>query len=108
MNVLVAYAEGAMSRFVGLALRILSRVLNVWPLGIWNLRGRWGGISYFRHHIMPKEFDWKRSYGKMSKSFKEYGFKVPQLYSDCYSQWNGIVHDRLRMSQSQVVSMIAF
>ena len=79
---------------VGLALLVLSKILNIWPLGILNLRARRSGITYFRNNIMPKEFDWKRSYGKMSRSFKKYGFKVPQLYSDCYSQWNGIVHDR--------------
>lgn len=94
MNVMRVICDFAVCKAAGLALRIISKVLNVWPLGIWNLRERWNGISYFRHHIMPKEFDWKFSYGKMSKSFRKYGFKVPQLYSDCYSQWNGIVHDR--------------
>ena len=88
MNIVRVIFDVVVCRATGLALRILSRLLNVWPLGVWNMRERWNGISYFRHNIMPKEFDWKRTYGKMSKSFKKYGFKVPQLYSDCYSQWN--------------------
>lgn len=94
MGMVLVFTHYILRRISGLSLRILVKVLNVWPLGIWNLRSRWNGILYFRHNIMPKEFDWKRSYGKMSKTFKKYGFKVPQLYSDCYSQWTGVVHDR--------------
>lgn len=76
-------------------LAVIRRVLRrhvVRPL--FDARDKFQGLVYFRNSIMPVEYKPCKGWHKDSAYFRKYGFSVPMIYSDCYSNWNGIKSDR--------------
>lgn len=52
------------------------------------------GDNYFKSHVMPESFDWRKNHKVLSPYYAQYGFSVSMMYNDFYSYYSGIESDR--------------
>lgn len=52
------------------------------------------GDRYFKNHVMPDGFDWRKNKKISSPYYAKFGLSVSMMYNDFYSYYNGINSDR--------------
>ncbi len=63
-------------------------------MAINTAKERYYGMQYFKEHVMPPDFDYRKSRKEWSPYFLKHGFEVSMMYNDFYSHYSGIASDR--------------
>ncbi len=63
-------------------------------MSINTAKERYYGMQYFKEHVMPPDFDYRKSRKVLSPYFLKHGFEVSMMYNDFYSHYSGIESDR--------------